>query len=1550
MARTTCVYTECETFLLCDKVGTASTPFIRRICRDADGTIQPPEDTDLDGAAYQVQGTVGSCENGTDLEMKVMCDDGTVSFLRWYVSQDGQPTGQFFDTDLDGVAYTPSDPAAVSVGPCPQDPECAPTPTTQLLYDIRSDGTVVPFLRHMVVDCEGNVLETHDTGLDEQDYVVDPNGEVVAQPPGAPKCEALLLCDKVGTASTPFIRRICRDADGTIQPPEDTDLDGAAYLIQGEVGSCENGTDLEMKVMCDGGTVSFLRWYVSQDGQPTGQFFDTDLDGVAYVPTAAVSVGPCPQDPECAPTPTTQLLYDIRADGTVVPFLRHMVVDCEGNVLETHDTGLDGQDYVVDPNGEVAAQAPGAPKCEALLLCDKVGTASTPFIRRICRDADGTIQPPEDTDLDGAAYQVQGAVGSCENGTDLEMKVMCDGGTVSFLRWYVSQDGQPTGQFFDTDLDGVAYAPTAAVSVGPCPQDAECAPTPTTQLLYDIRADGTVVPFLRHMVVDCEGNVIETHDTGLDGQDYIVDPNGEVVAQPPAEEPCAATVHAREMCDLRPDVEPNEEGQRCAVRFFRNYVYDCEGNFVRHYDTDAEGQPYQPVAGADCPNGLTPSLVELEWPQTNVIADPAGQEGHDYIYTVTNPRTGEEAQIKLNTVTAASTTPGGECEAWQPGNNVVVNAPIGHGEPESRFTFTLDEVAQRMTSLRLDFVDLDHWEGVRSLDPVPDRVDFSDGEGVWVPGTGDIDAIGENVTAHAYYDNPPATITHLYRNAGGGFACHAAAFQGITYASGPACNCIECENCEPTATTQLLYDIRADGTVVPFRRDTVVDCEGNILSSNDTTLDGQDYVVDPNGQVVPQPPACASTVHAREMRDLRPDVEPNEEGQRCAVPFFRNYVYDCEGNFVRHYDTDAEGQPYTPIAVADTTDGIPSLVELEWPQTNVIADPDGQEGHDYIYTVTNPRTGEEARIKFNTVTAPGGSTPCGANWQPGQNVSVNAPLGHANPESRFTFTLDEVAQRMTSLRLDFIDIDPWEGVRSLDPVPDRVEFIDGEGVWVPGTGDIDALVQNITARAYYDNPPATITHLYRNAGGGVACHAAAFQGLTYASGPYCNCGCSGGGGGSDCVTATTQVLCDVQPATAVTPYTFDFTESDAGITSTPVTEATAPNGVVYSINQGIWFDTETSAFILGSGKDPEHLWTFHNGPVDLEFDVRGMHVSNNAKYLQFPEGTEAMQVTQPYFYWDPVTYRLYRRSGGATNIHYPNRFRLRNVTSLAFTAGDQTTLSQWGMMSLTMTPVVDTPAPVQFMRHTSTDCGGNVLAVTDWTLDGSSEYQPQGQVQLCSDCVTTTQVLCDVLPTPAVAPYTFDFATNNEGITSTPVTEATAENGVVYSINQGIWFGPATVTPGLFLLGDETNHHVWHFHNGPVDLEFDIREIEFGVDPKYLQFQVDVEMLEVTQPLVFWDATTHRLHRQPGSGADIKRSNRFRLRNTLSLDLSPSPGTTLNGWAMVGLTVTPAVITPDPVQFLRHTTLDCGGNVLSTADVWLDGAPYHPRGQVQFCD
>lgn len=87
-------------------------------------------------------------------------------------------------------------------------------------------------------------------------------------------------------------------------------------------------------------------------------------------------------------------------------------------------------------------------------------------------------------------------------------------------------------------------------------------------VLCNTDEDGTVTQFLRAYQVDSEsGQVGVVADTLLDGITPY-EPLGEVgVCQP---EPCASTVEILKLCDLDPDVTPNEEGKRCAVPFLRH--------------------------------------------------------------------------------------------------------------------------------------------------------------------------------------------------------------------------------------------------------------------------------------------------------------------------------------------------------------------------------------------------------------------------------------------------------------------------------------------------------------------------------------------------------------------------------------------------------------------------------------------------------------------------------------------------------------------------------------------------------------------------------------------------------------------------------------------------------------------------------------------------------------------------------------------------------------------------------------------------------------------
>lgn len=62
-------------------------------------------------------------------------------------------------------------------------------------------------------------------------------------------------------------------------------------------------------------------------------------------------------------------------------------------------------------------------------------------------------------------------------GVESDPLVMCDAG-VTFIRWVVKNDGQPTGVVYDTDLAGVPYGASPTAVVGSC--DGLC--TPSTPL------------------------------------------------------------------------------------------------------------------------------------------------------------------------------------------------------------------------------------------------------------------------------------------------------------------------------------------------------------------------------------------------------------------------------------------------------------------------------------------------------------------------------------------------------------------------------------------------------------------------------------------------------------------------------------------------------------------------------------------------------------------------------------------------------------------------------------------------------------------------------------------------------------------------------------------------------------------------------------------------------------------------------------------------------------------------------------------------------------
>lgn len=301
--------------------------------------------------------------------------------------------------------------------------------------------------------------------------------------------------------------------------------------------------------------------------------------------------------------------------------------------------------------------------------------------------------------------------------------------------------------------------------------------------------------FLRTTCRDCQGEVLDVTDTTLDGTSPYT-PTGIVgVCHPPEAEPCASTVQILRLCDLDPAVEPGDDGKRCAVPFLRHLVHSCDGALAETRDTEMDGTTaYTPVKVVDCGSGGVPALSELLWPQTGIAEDPAGVARQDFVYTVTNPETGEVAEVKLH---ASSASPGG-CGAYDPANPVFNNPTV--------YTLTLDDAAQEMSTFRLDLLDFDTFEGVTGLSPLPSRVE---GDVTWNGST--ITANQSNSTAYVYFDSPPAQIAYRYGNTGGGLACTSVRFQGMTLVPDGCCGCGTGDETCRNASTLLMCDLPQDG-------------------------------------------------------------------------------------------------------------------------------------------------------------------------------------------------------------------------------------------------------------------------------------------------------------------------------------------------------------------------------------------------------------------------------------------------------------------------------------------------------------------------------------------------------------------------------------------------------------------------------------------------------------------------------------------------------------------------------------------------------------------
>lgn len=206
--------------------------------------------------------------------------------------------------------------------------------------------------------------------------------------------EILCLCDDQGGGTiVPFVRIVTVDSGGTVTTA-DFELDGVTpYVPSGTVGKCTGGSgdDSEIMCLCDnqggGVIVPFLRIITAPgDGGPL-VIADFELDGVTpYVTSGTVEKceSEAPDDHEVL------CLCDDQGGGTIVEFLRRLVVDAAG-VVTLVDTELDGTTAYVVLGTVIKCSAGGGNQITAQDLCVNAESIETQEILVFSGSPTGTV-------------------------------------------------------------------------------------------------------------------------------------------------------------------------------------------------------------------------------------------------------------------------------------------------------------------------------------------------------------------------------------------------------------------------------------------------------------------------------------------------------------------------------------------------------------------------------------------------------------------------------------------------------------------------------------------------------------------------------------------------------------------------------------------------------------------------------------------------------------------------------------------------------------------------------------------------------------------------------------------------------------------------------------------------------------------------------------------------------------------------------------------------------------------------------------------------------
>jgi hypothetical protein len=571
----------------------------------------------------------------------------------------------------------------------------------------------------------------------------------------------------------------------------------------------------------------------------------------------------------------TVLLCDVLADGTVagVALVEPVYDTSSGARVGTRTVDpVTGATYT--PQGTLGPCSPDG--CNAttsvLVLCDVAADGTvTQFVRAATYDCQGALLATVDRTLAGAAYTVTGTVEVCPTSPDCESPT-----TPTATVGLCLPDGTPIAVTVVRDCDGVVTSEgwinlqTGAYSSGAPPVGTiACGSSQSIQVsgtFCDVDAAGDILGLvLIEYSYAADGTIDSVRLVdATTGATYT--PTGTVTTCPAGiEQPEQDVV---QLCDVAAD--------GTTTPFIRDYRRDELGAIVGHSDYLLDGTAYVPAGTvgachADCRNS-----------STVLVCDVPADASSEITPTITDSNAAAVGQTQFPNL------PGSYAALWSGGS---LNFPAGAG-PGQEHLIAVGQLA----------ADLAGCEGTSGSVTISVRVTQNG------PGTGQLwdGALrlfrGTTLLADApvaFYAPPghvqtltvTAPVTAADLTAGDirvGLALET--FHGTpkSWTADQFTATVELEGCEVTIPTQFL-------------RTLVTDCvSGDVLSTTDTTLDGDPYTVTGAvAQCTPSEPA--------ECRDCEGSVLCDTVDGEDPVPFLRTVCRDCGGAVVSVLDTELDG-------------------------------------------------------------------------------------------------------------------------------------------------------------------------------------------------------------------------------------------------------------------------------------------------------------------------------------------------------------------------------------------------------------------------------------------------------------------------------------------------------------------------------------------------------------------------------------------------------------------------------------------------------------------